>query len=109
MGAIKQFRLDHEKETGKPKGFGFCEYLDPEYASSALRNLHKMECKGRRLRGSSADNDKTTIKKTEIETEAYQEAMTLDETIAKPSDILRICTAKQKLTILNQLMVISAS
>ncbi len=105
VGPIKQFRLDHEKESGKPKGYGFCEYLDPEYAASALRNLNKMEFRGRRLRVCHASNDKTTLKKTEAETAEYQKVLTLDESTMKLSEIAGLFTAKQKLSLLNQLMV----
>ena len=107
VGPIKQFRLDYEKESGKPKGYGFCEYLDPEYASSALRNLNKQEFKGRKLRVCPASNDKTTLKKGETETEEYQAVLGIDETNVKPSDIIGQCTAKQKCEILKQLMVLT--
>ena len=31
-------RLVFDKDSGKPKGYGFCEYADPETAQSAIRN-----------------------------------------------------------------------
>ena len=40
----------YDKETGKPKGYGFCEYRDPEAAMSAVRNLNGREINGRPLR-----------------------------------------------------------
>lgn len=45
--------FDHT--TGKPKGFGFCEYADPDTAASALRNLQGVEVGGRGLRLDFAD------------------------------------------------------
>jgi cleavage stimulation factor subunit 2 len=44
-----------DKETGKPKGFGFCEYHDQYAADSAVRNLNGHELHGRQLRVHYAD------------------------------------------------------
>ena len=43
-------RLVYDRETGKPKGYGFCEYQDTETAQSALRNLNNHDFNGRPLR-----------------------------------------------------------
>ena len=43
-------RLVYDRETGKPKGYGFCEYQDIETAQSAMRNLHSYDFNGRPLR-----------------------------------------------------------
>ena len=43
-------RLVYDRETGKPKGYGFCEYNDTETAQSALRNLNNHDFNGRPLR-----------------------------------------------------------
>ena len=52
------FRLVIDRETGKPKGYGFCEYKDEETALSARRNLQGYEINGRQLRVDFAENDK---------------------------------------------------
>lgn len=57
MGTVVGFRLVFERETGKPKGYGFCEYLDHETAQSAVRNLNGREVGGRPLRIDLADSD----------------------------------------------------
>ena len=44
------FRLVIDRETGRPKGFGFAEYSDQETAASAVRNLDNHEIMGRKLR-----------------------------------------------------------
>ena len=44
------FRLVYDRETGRPKGFGFAEYQDPETAASAVRNLDGHDVMGRKLR-----------------------------------------------------------
>ncbi|KAL9681557.1 hypothetical protein QQ045_013342 [Rhodiola kirilowii] len=58
VGPVVSFRLVTDKETGKPKGYGFCEYKDEETALSARRNLQGYEINGRQLRVDFAENDK---------------------------------------------------
>lgn len=48
-------RLVTDRETGKPKGYGFCEYADGATALSAMRNLNGYEVNGRNLRVDFAD------------------------------------------------------
>ncbi|ELR13547.1 cleavage stimulation factor 64kDa subunit, partial [Acanthamoeba castellanii str. Neff] len=50
VGPVTCFRLVFDRETGKPKGFGFCEYRDTETAMSAMRNLNGYDINGRALR-----------------------------------------------------------
>uniref|UniRef100_A0A2K5DEN7 RRM domain-containing protein n=1 Tax=Aotus nancymaae TaxID=37293 RepID=A0A2K5DEN7_AOTNA len=45
VGSVVSFRLVYDRETGKPKGYGFCEYQDQETALSAMRNLNGREFK----------------------------------------------------------------
>ena len=49
-------RLILDPGTGKPRGFGFCEFEDMETAMSACRNLAGRELNGRPLRIDSAMN-----------------------------------------------------
>ncbi|GAA5867196.1 hypothetical protein JCM3774_002367 [Rhodotorula dairenensis] len=57
VGPVVSFRLVFDHATGKPKGFGFCEYRDADTAASALRNLQGVEVGGRNLRLDFADTD----------------------------------------------------
>lgn len=50
VGRVLSFRLVYDRETGRPKGFGFAEYSDQETAASAVRNLDNHEIMGRKLR-----------------------------------------------------------
>ncbi|KAJ1920156.1 hypothetical protein H4219_001529 [Mycoemilia scoparia] len=38
VGPVVKFKLVFHHDTGKPRGYGFCEYADIETASSAIRN-----------------------------------------------------------------------
>jgi len=55
VGQIAAVRMPHDSSTGKPRGFGFVEYMDAEAALSAVRNLAEAELNGRPLRVSVAE------------------------------------------------------
>ena len=55
------FKLVYDRETGKPKGYGFCEYKDQETALSAMRNLNGFEIAGRTLRVDNACTEKSRM------------------------------------------------
>lgn len=50
VGQVVSFRLVHDQDSGKPKGFGFAEFADTDAAASAVRNLDKFQVMGRELR-----------------------------------------------------------
>ncbi|KAL8696474.1 MAG: hypothetical protein Q9224_002778 [Gallowayella concinna] len=62
-GQVVSFRLVSDPETGRPRGYGFCEYTDKDAAASAIRNLDGYQVMGRELRvayshqGPKDDND----------------------------------------------------
>ena len=62
---LLSFRLVIDRESGKPKGYGFCEYKDEETALSARRNLQGYEINGRQLRVDFAENDKNSDRNRE--------------------------------------------
>ncbi|KAF8128701.1 hinge domain of cleavage stimulation factor subunit 2-domain-containing protein [Boletus edulis] len=67
VGHVVGFRLVFDRETGKPRGYGFCEFADHETALSAVRNLNNVDVGGRPLRIDLADSDpflegKTTVR-----------------------------------------------
>lgn len=39
VGPVLSLKLVFDRESGKPKGYGFCEFKDQETALSAMRNL----------------------------------------------------------------------
>ena len=65
VGPINNFRIVIDESTGKPKGYGFCEYNDSDTALSALKNLTTIDYNGRQLRINTAENDKTGINVSE--------------------------------------------
>ncbi|KAF7290299.1 RRM domain-containing protein [Mycena chlorophos] len=67
VGQVVALRLVFDRETGKPKGYGFCEFADHATALSAVRNLNNVDVGGRSLRIDLADSDpllegKTTVR-----------------------------------------------
>ncbi|KIM92324.1 hypothetical protein PILCRDRAFT_118578 [Piloderma croceum F 1598] len=67
VGQVVGFRLVFDRDTGKPRGYGFCEFADHETAASAVRNLNNVDVGGRPLRIDLADSDpflegKTTVR-----------------------------------------------
>lgn len=56
VGPVVSLKMIYDPSTGRPRGFGFCEYEDGETAMSAVRNLAGKEVNGRPLRIDSATN-----------------------------------------------------
>lgn len=56
-GPVKNFKLVVDNETGRARGYGFCEYYDPETAASAIRNLSNYDTGKRKLRVDYAQNE----------------------------------------------------
>jgi RNA recognition motif. (a.k.a. RRM, RBD, or RNP domain) len=48
-GEIKSWKRMQDPETGKPKGFGFCEFEDAEGVLRALRLLNNLSLDGQEL------------------------------------------------------------
>ena len=59
VGPVLSFKLVYDRENGKPRGYGFCEFMDQETAMSAMRNLNGHEISGRALRVDSASNERS--------------------------------------------------
>ncbi|CAI2348858.1 unnamed protein product [Caenorhabditis sp. 36 PRJEB53466] len=53
-GNVVSIKMVHDRETGKPKGYGFIEYPDVATSEMAIRNLNGYELSGRILRVDSA-------------------------------------------------------
>lgn len=60
------YRLVYDRESGKPKGYGFCEYKDQETALSAMRNLNGYEIGGRTLRVDNACTEKSRMEMQQL-------------------------------------------
>ncbi|KAI1316116.1 hypothetical protein EDD11_010430 [Mortierella claussenii] len=57
VGPVVSFRLVFERDTGKPRGYGFCEFQDERTAASAVRNLNGREIGNRSLKVDYAETD----------------------------------------------------
>lgn len=60
VGPVKSFKINFDRQTNKPKGFGFAEYYDVETAMSAVRNLNGREFMKRQLKISFAKADNSS-------------------------------------------------
>lgn len=49
-GEVKSVRLPTDRETGRPKGFGYVEYVDIDTAKKAFEGLSGTEIGGRAIR-----------------------------------------------------------
>mmetsp|Transcript_9488 Transcript_9488/g.13247 ORF Transcript_9488/g.13247 Transcript_9488/m.13247 type:complete len:384 (+) Transcript_9488:154-1305(+) len=66
VGTVTGFRIVCDDETGKPKGYGFCEFADEATAQSAIRNLKEVDFHGRTLKVDAADSKKHDSKFEEM-------------------------------------------
>ncbi|KAM0675306.1 Cleavage stimulation factor subunit 2 [Gurleya vavrai] len=65
IGKVVFFRMMIDKQTGKSKGYGFCEYENPLIAETAVQKL-KIVLNNRTLKINYADTD-YTVQKKEVE------------------------------------------
>lgn len=63
VGKVVSFRMMYDKNTGKSKGYGFCEYESPLIAETAMRTL-KINFNGRPVKINYAENDLPTKPKS---------------------------------------------
>ncbi|KAJ1947706.1 hypothetical protein EC988_005397 [Linderina pennispora] len=56
-GPVTEFRLVFDRESGKQRGFGFCEYADIQIAASAVKNLSGTLVGGRPMKLDFAERE----------------------------------------------------
>eukprot|EP00581_Thalassiosira_minuscula_P012777 CAMPEP_0183715064 /NCGR_PEP_ID=MMETSP0737-20130205/9431_1 /TAXON_ID=385413 /ORGANISM="Thalassiosira miniscula, Strain CCMP1093" /LENGTH=160 /DNA_ID=CAMNT_0025944125 /DNA_START=106 /DNA_END=584 /DNA_ORIENTATION=+ len=76
LGRIIKIRMVSDLETGKPRGFAFIEFEDPQAALSAIRNMNEYEINGRRIRVNFSNS-------SHLETLANQLGMDLSHVTGK--------------------------
>ncbi|CAJ0931534.1 unnamed protein product, partial [Mesorhabditis belari] len=85
IGPVISFRLVTDRESGKPKGYGFCEFVDQQTAELAIRNLNGFEIGGRNLRVDSAAAGDRTAEELSVLQQAF--AVRQDESPYGPTPI----------------------
>ena len=55
-GEVEDVTLSRDRDTGKPRGFGFVKYEDPRSCELAVDNFNGASVFGRRLKVSFANN-----------------------------------------------------
>ena len=66
VGPVVSFRLIRDRESNKPKGYGFCEFFEKEYARSAIRNMNEIEFSGRSLRVDYSEKHRSALQFPEV-------------------------------------------
>lgn len=53
-GQVNRVKIVCDRETGRPRGFGFVEMSDPQTAQEAIGRMNGAELQGRQIRTDSA-------------------------------------------------------
>ncbi|KAK6021133.1 hypothetical protein OSTOST_13205, partial [Ostertagia ostertagi] len=56
-GQVTNVRIVYDRETGRMKGFGFCEFSDEAGANNAVNTLNGSDFDGRQLRVNLANRN----------------------------------------------------
>ncbi|KAI5756438.1 hypothetical protein M8J77_025113 [Diaphorina citri] len=108
-GPVISFKLVYDRETGKPKGYGFCEYKDQETALSAMRNLNGYEIGGRNLRVDNACTEKSRLEiqsllQGPISESQYGEPVSADKAPENVSKAVASLPPEQMFELMKQMM-----
>ena len=68
-----------DRDSNKPKGYGFCEFKEKEYARSAIRNMNQAEFFGRSLRVDYSEKHRNAL----FLPEGPKQQNTLQDTMSK--------------------------
>ncbi|RMZ88199.1 hypothetical protein DV736_g4564, partial [Chaetothyriales sp. CBS 134916] len=49
-GPVVRLRMLMNPDTGKPRGYGFADFIDADSAAAAVRNLNGLDIQGRKIR-----------------------------------------------------------
>ncbi|VDM63922.1 unnamed protein product [Angiostrongylus costaricensis] len=82
VGHVVHIKMVHDRETGKPKGYGFIEFLDVQTAELAIRNLNGYEVNGRQLRVDSAAGGDRSVDEIQQLQAALSAAQAISRTVA---------------------------
>ena len=87
VGPLESFRYKVEKNSQHPKGYGFCQFRDPDVAASALRNLKSYTLNKRQIKVDFATDDKngTNLKQKDVIYRDSGEIVNKEGQILEPS------------------------
>eukprot|EP01138_Halocafeteria_seosinensis_P010948 gb/GECG01011182.1/.p1 GENE.gb/GECG01011182.1/~~gb/GECG01011182.1/.p1 ORF type:complete len:584 (+),score=112.86 gb/GECG01011182.1/:1-1752(+) len=103
FGRLKSFHLVRDVSAGTSKGYGFCEFLDPEVTDDACQGLNNMQIGDRVLtvrRATAQDNNQGDISaqpaevwqpQSEAADASQQQAPTSTAPSKQPTQLLQLC------------------
>lgn len=110
VGAVVSFRLVNDRDTGKPRGFGFCEYNDEETAKNAMRALNGSEFNGRALRVTHSEESQARQAPGGLRPRPTNEPVVKPPASANSVDaitkVVKSLTQQQRIEILSQMKIL---
>jgi cleavage stimulation factor subunit 2 len=106
VGPVNHFTIKYDENTNKPKGYGFCDYVNEESAASALRNLKSIDYNGRQLRVNPAENDKNIASNINKELVYVKDN---NDNELKMAEVLKNLSDEQKLLIMHTMKSVQES
>jgi len=106
-GVVESFRMVFDRETRKPKGYGFCEFKNVQMALCAIRNLDGADFNGRVIRVDHADDDSVSKGRNAVRSSRKSGSLRTAKSTKKTSDeitrVVSTLSQPEKVEIMTQM------